>query len=291
MVQMWRIWDYRIQRIPQHFPVDFTVFQFRGPVCPRHVKNMRDITQHRQLGIGIFLVGNIALDIVYWMIRVPGGSGAAGYAVNFPWAAGGVGEREDLGEAVADNPEMLPFEHISIADVESFVLGGWVHRCPDFLLCNQIRVGAIGVAVPRRFKPAGESQRGSLVATNGGVDAEGSDGVHQAANMIQIWRIWDYRIQHIPQHFPVDFTVFQLRGSVCPRHVKNMRDVTQHRQLGIGIFLVGNIALDILDRVVGVPDGSGAAGYAVNFPGAAGGVSEREDLGEAVADNPGDAHD
>nr|GLL28555.1 hypothetical protein TorRG33x02_136430 [Ipomoea trifida] len=229
---------------------------------------------------------------------------------------------------------MLPFEHISIADVESFILGGWVHRCPDFLLCNQIRVGAIGVAVPRRFKPAGESQRGALVVTNSGVDAEGSDGVHQAnifesvvkigefqsgqilvvgsfvgyfsehfkravivflprlqANMVQIRRIWDYRIQHIPQHFPVDFTVFQLRGPVRPRHVKNMRDVTQHRQLGIGIFLVGNIALDILDRVVGVPGGSGAAGYAVNFPWAAGGVGEREDLGEAVADNPGDAHD
>nr|GMD09947.1 hypothetical protein Iba_chr06eCG1510 [Ipomoea batatas] len=43
--------------------------------------------------------------------------------------------------------------------------------------------------------------------------------------------------------------------------------------------------------IVGVPGGSWAASDAVNLPWAAGGVSERKNLGEAVANNPGDAED
>nr|GMD10023.1 hypothetical protein Saspl_050514 [Ipomoea batatas] len=56
------------------------------------------------LGLRVFLGGNIALDILDWVVGVPGGSCAASDAVNLPWAAGRVGEREDLGEAVADDP-------------------------------------------------------------------------------------------------------------------------------------------------------------------------------------------
>lgn len=49
--------------------------------------------------------------------------------------------------------------------------------------------------------------------------------------------------------------------------------------------------MDVVDRIVIVPSGSGAAGDAVDLPGAAGSVGERQDLGQAVADDSGDADD
>ena len=43
--------------------------------------------------------------------------------------------------------------------------------------------------------------------------------------------------------------------------------------------------------MIGVPGGARTASDAVDFPRAAGGVGEREDLGEAVSDDSGDADD
>lgn len=70
-----------------------------------------------------------------------------------------------------------------------------------------------------------------------------------------------------------------------------MRNIRKLGELGFGLVLVGDVALNVLDQVVGVPRGTRAACHAVDFPGAAGGVVEREDLGEAVADDAGDADD
>lgn len=57
----------------------------------------------------------------------------------------------------------------------------------------------------------------------------------------------------------------------------------------MGVVGIGDVALDVFDGVVGVPGGTGAAGDAVDLPWTARGVWEREDLGEAVADDAGDA--
>ena len=62
---------------------------------------MSDIVEVGELGLGVLGVRDVALDVVNGMISVPGGSGAASQAVDLPGASRGVGEGEDLGEAIA----------------------------------------------------------------------------------------------------------------------------------------------------------------------------------------------
>lgn len=48
-------------------------------------------------------IGDVALDVVDWMVGDPGRPRPASDAVHFPWSAGCVVERENLGETVADD--------------------------------------------------------------------------------------------------------------------------------------------------------------------------------------------
>lgn len=64
---------------------------------------MGDIGEWGEFGEGFFCVGDVTLDVFDWVVSVPGGAGAAGHAINLPWAAWGVGEREDLRQAVTDD--------------------------------------------------------------------------------------------------------------------------------------------------------------------------------------------
>lgn len=83
--------------------------------------------------------------------------------------------------------------------------------------------------------------------------------------------------------------VLGLGGSAGPSHVEDMGDIGQRRELRLSVAGVGDVALDVLDGMIGSPAGTGTAGDAVDLPGAAGSVGQRENLGEAVADDAGDA--
>ncbi|GER36890.1 ABC transporter ATP-binding protein [Striga asiatica] len=111
------------------------------------------------------------------------------------------------------------------------------------------------------------------------------------ADVLQIGAIGDYDVEHVAEHLAVDFAVFGLVGSVRPGGVEHVGDVGEGGELGSDVLRVGDVAPDVGDRVVVVPGGAGAAGDAVDLPGAAGGVREGEDLGQAVADDSGDADD
>lgn len=107
------------------------------------------------------------------------------------------------------------------------------------------------------------------------------------ANMFQIRRIGNNRTQEIPEHFTVDFAVL----GISPSDIEDVGNVCELREFGLRLLGIGDVALDVLNRVVGVPGGARAASDAVDLPWATGGVGEREDLGEAVADDAGDADD
>jgi len=99
------------------------------------------------------------------------------------------------------------------------------------------------------------------------------------------------RIQNVSKHPAIDLAILRLSGAVSPGDVEDVGNVGKRRELGGSVGGVGDVALDVFDRVIGVPGGSRAACDAVDLPWAAGSVGEREDLREAVAHYPCDPHD
>lgn len=63
---------------------------------------MSNISKLRELGLSFIGVRDIALYVFDKVIGVPGRSRATSNAVDLPRTTGSVGERENLGETVAD---------------------------------------------------------------------------------------------------------------------------------------------------------------------------------------------
>lgn len=97
-------------------------------------------------------------------------------------------------------------------------------------------------------------------------------------NVPEIRRVWNNRAEDVTEHRPVNLTVVHLHRSVAPRDVEHVRDVSQRRKLGSRVFFVGDIALDVIDGMIGVPGGTGTASDAVDFPRTSRSVGERKDL-------------
>ncbi|PON90588.1 LOW QUALITY PROTEIN: hypothetical protein TorRG33x02_136430 [Trema orientale] len=111
------------------------------------------------------------------------------------------------------------------------------------------------------------------------------------AHVLEIRSVRGNRFENVAEHPGVDMAVLELGGLAAPGDVEDVGDISELGELGPGLVPVGEVALNVVDGAVGVPGGAGAAGDAVDLPGSAGGVGEGEDLGEAVADNAGDADD
>lgn len=95
--------DYRLEDVAEHRAVDFAVLGFGAAVDPGDVEDVGDVGEGGELGLGVGGIGDVALDVFDGVVEGPIGAGAAGDAVDLPWAAGGVGEGEYLRQAVADD--------------------------------------------------------------------------------------------------------------------------------------------------------------------------------------------
>lgn len=87
----------------------------------------------------------------------------------------------------------------------------------------------------------------------------------------------------------INFAVLGFTRSTRPSDIKDVSNISELGELGLGFIGVGDIALNVFDRVIGVPGRSRATSHAVDLPRTAGSVGEREDLGETVADDAGHA--
>ena len=98
------------------------------------------------------------------------------------------------------------------------------------------------------------------------------------ADVAEIWRVRDNGTEHVAKHGAVDLAVLGFRGTAGPRHVEDVGDVGEFCELGLRVVLVGNVALDVLDRVIGVPFGPGASGRSVDLPRAPGSILSGQNL-------------
>lgn len=110
-------------------------------------------------------------------------------------------------------------------------------------------------------------------------------------DMGQIGAIGDNSVQHILKHFPIDFTVFEFCRSTCPSNIENVGHISEKSEPGLAFFCTRYVTLDILNRVLGIPRRSRAAGNTVDLPRTTGGVGKREDLGKTIADDTSDSDD
>ena len=122
--------DYGTEHVAEHGAVDFAVLGFGGSVGPRHVEDVGDVDELGEHGLGLFGIRYIALDVLDEMIGVPVGLGAPGHSVHFPWAAGRIGQGQDLGQAVAHDSGDAHYQaHALVASCRLILF--------EFLLQNQ----------------------------------------------------------------------------------------------------------------------------------------------------------
>ena len=95
------------------------------------------------------------------------------------------------------------------------------------------------------------------------------------ADVAEIGGVGDQRPENIPKHGAVGLAVLNLGAAYGPGDVKDMGNVGQRGELGEGILRIGDVALDVLDGMIGVPTRTRAASHAVNLPWTAGSVRER----------------
>lgn len=124
---------------------------------------------------------------------------------------------------------------------------------------------------------------------------EGSDvvlGAGLEGDVEEVGGVGEEEVEDVAEHGGVCVDVLGLGGAVDRRDVEEVGDVGEGGEFGLCIGGVGDVALDVMDGVVGGgPGRARGTGNAVDLPGAAGGVAERKDLGTAVADDAGDADD
>ena len=136
--------------------------------------------------------------------------------------------------------------------------------------------------------------KGRLVALNLSKQVERAKVVLASrlqANVLQLGCIWDNSIKHIPKHFPIDLAVLFFTRFAGPRDIEGVSNIGELGKLLSGLIRIRDITLDVVDWVIHVPGGPGAASHAIDLPGSARGVREREDLGEAVANYASDPND
>ena len=84
--------------------------------------------------------------------------------------------------------------------------------------------------------------------------------------MAEIGGVRDQRPENIPEHGVVGLAALNLSAAYGPGDVKDMGNVGQRGELGEGILRIGDVALDVLDGVIGVPTWTRAVIHAVNLP-------------------------
>lgn len=97
--------------------------------------------------------------------------------------------------------------------------------------------------------------------------------------MTEIWSIWDDGPEDVPEHATIHLAVLGLGGSTEPGHIEDVGHIVQSGELGFGVGWIGDIALDIMNGMIGIPVGSWAASDAIYLPWSAGRIGEWEDLG------------
>ena len=98
-------------------------------------------------------------------------------------------------------------------------------------------------------------------------------------DVAEIWGIWDQRAEQVAEHGAVGVAILGLGGAAGPRDVEDVGDVSQLGELNLGVVWVGDVALNVLDRVIIVPSGPRPSCDAVYLPWTAWGVRKREDFG------------
>jgi hypothetical protein len=73
-------------------------------------------------------------------------------------------------------------------------------------------------------------------------------------------------LEDVAEHETVNLTVLLLRGFAGPGNIKDVGDIGEFRKLGLGFGSIGDVALDVLHRMILVPVGAGTSGDAVDFP-------------------------
>lgn len=73
--------------------------------------------------------------------------------------------------------------------------------------------------------------------------------------------------------------------------IKDVGDVSEWGEFCNGVVFIGDVVLDVIDRMVVVLDGLGVVGDVVDFLRVIGGVGEGEDFGEVVIDYVGNFDD
>jgi hypothetical protein len=71
--------------------------------------------------------------------------------------------------------------------------------------------------------------------------------------MTEIRSVWNNSTENVFQHSAVNFTVFSFRGTIAPRDVEDVCDIGENGEFGLCVVWIGDIALDVFDRVIGVP--------------------------------------
>lgn len=110
-----------VEDVAEHSGVGRAVLGLGDPVGPGDVEDVRDIGERGKLGLRLVGIGDVALDVFDGVVGVPGGTGTSRHAVDFPWTAGCVGEREDLGEAVSDYARHSNYQSNALDALRTFI--------------------------------------------------------------------------------------------------------------------------------------------------------------------------
>ncbi|CAK7355715.1 unnamed protein product [Dovyalis caffra] len=97
-------------------------------------------------------------------------------------------------------------------------------------------------------------------------------------------------LEDVTKHETVNLTVLALCGFTSPGNIQDVGHIGELRKLRLGFGSVGDVALDVLHRMVLIPIGAGTSGHVVDFPWTTKGVVESENLRQTVADNTGNSY-
>lgn len=102
VLQIWSVRYDSLEHVAQHSAIDVAVLNFCGSACPRDVEDVRDVVELRELLFGLLGIRDVALNVVDGVVAVPRRTRTTCHAVDLPRPTGSVGQRENLGETVAN---------------------------------------------------------------------------------------------------------------------------------------------------------------------------------------------